>query len=201
MKRVQLISFSLVLALASWSMVCAQGLYVVPVHKGNYAPVPKTGQTSTYAMGDDGELQKGVASPTPRFTDNNNGTVTDKLTGLIWLKNVNYFVNKRTWADALSAANNLKSGDPGLTDGSTAGDWRLPNVKELQSLFDYGHLYVLPVGHPFTGQMMSLAPYWSSTTNANDTSKAWCVYFYDGLLITTYKANSSANVWCVRGGS
>jgi hypothetical protein len=202
MKRALLIYLSLILALGGWSAAFAQdGFYVIPTMKPNYAPVPKTGQTSTYATGDDGELQKGVASPTPRFTDNNNGTVADNLTGLIWLKNVNYFVNKRTWVDALSIANNLKSGDPGLTDGSKAGDWRLPNVKELQSLLDYGHLNVLPVGHPFTGQMIGLSPYWSSTINANDTNKAWYVYFIDGAVFTTYKANSSAYVWCVRGGS
>ncbi|NIO71941.1 MAG: hypothetical protein GTN71_23690, partial [Anaerolineae bacterium] len=34
------------------------------------APVPKTGQTTLYTTGDDGDLQKGVAWPTPRFTDN-----------------------------------------------------------------------------------------------------------------------------------
>ena len=48
--------------------------------------LPKTGQTTSYAAGDDGALQKGVASPNPRFTDNGNGTVTDNLTGLIWLE-------------------------------------------------------------------------------------------------------------------
>lgn len=53
------------------------------------APVPKTGLTTSYAPGDDGALQKGVAWPNPRFTDNNNGTITDNLTGLIWLKNAN----------------------------------------------------------------------------------------------------------------
>ena len=41
--------------------------------------------------GSDGDLQKGVAWPNPRFTDNANGTVTDNLTGLIWLKNANCF--------------------------------------------------------------------------------------------------------------
>src|SRR5215831_9628931 len=53
------------------------------------APVPRTGQTTSYAARDDGALQKGVALPTPRFTNNNNGTITDNLTGLIWLKNAN----------------------------------------------------------------------------------------------------------------
>ena len=36
--------------------------------------------------GQDGELQAGVAWPEPRFIDNRDGTVTDNLTGLMWLK-------------------------------------------------------------------------------------------------------------------
>ena len=96
MRRVLLISLSLVLALVGWSTVCAEdGFYVIPAMKGKYAPVPKTGQTTIYAAGDDGALQKGVAWPTPRFTDNDNGTVTDNLTGLIWMKNANAFGAKK----------------------------------------------------------------------------------------------------------
>ena len=41
------------------------------------APVEKSGQTTSYATGDDGDLEKGVAWPSPRFTDNGDGTVTD----------------------------------------------------------------------------------------------------------------------------
>ena len=61
--------------------------------------VPKTGQTTCSdesgvsrpctGTGEDGEHQKGVAWPNPRFTDNGDGTVTDNLTGLIWLKDAN----------------------------------------------------------------------------------------------------------------
>ena len=50
------------------------------------APVAKTEQTQSYAAGDDGALQKGVALPRPRFTDNGDGTVTDNKTQLVWLK-------------------------------------------------------------------------------------------------------------------
>ena len=45
--------------------------------------------------GQDGELQKGV-SVDPRFTDNADGTVTDNLTGLIWLKDVDC-LGFKTW--------------------------------------------------------------------------------------------------------
>ena len=44
----------------------------------------------------------------------------------------------RTWADAISDGNGLADGSCGLTDGSSPGNWRLPNVKEIQNLVDYG---------------------------------------------------------------
>jgi hypothetical protein len=96
--------------------------------------VEKTGQTTSYDTGDDGALERGVAWPVPRFTDNDDGTVTDNLTGLIWLKNANYLAATKTWADALIACNTLADDGTTLTDGSSAGDWRLPNIKELHSL-------------------------------------------------------------------
>ena len=95
--------------------------------------LPVTGQTTSYAIDDDGYLQMGVPWPVPRFRDNGDGTLTDNLTGLIWLKNANCFGSK-FWADALTDCSNLADGTCGLTDGSSAGDWRLPNLNELESL-------------------------------------------------------------------
>jgi hypothetical protein len=57
------------------------------------APVPKTWQTTSYGTGDDGDLRKGVAWPDPRWTDNGDGTVTDHLTGLIWLIVMDYHLH------------------------------------------------------------------------------------------------------------
>ena len=131
------------------------------------APVPKTGQRTSFGNRDDGELERGAAWPNPRFTDNGDGTVTDNLTGLIWLKNANCFETKE-WDGALAAANGLAAGNCGLTDGSVAEDWRLPNVRELQSLIHYGvHSPAIPdtagtgkwsEGDPFSGVVSSL--YW-----------------------------------------
>lgn len=164
---------------------------------GTTAAVPRTGQTSSYATGDDGDLEKGVAWPSPRFTDNGNGSVTDNLTGLIWLKNANCY-GARNWTTALADANGLNTGECGLTDGSTAGQWRLPNVKELQSLIDYGtYNPALPSGHPFSGVQTS--NYWSSATNADNTSYAWVVYLNSGYMYGGNKAGSYY-VWPVRGG-
>jgi hypothetical protein len=157
----------------------------------------KTGQTTSYATGDDGALQKGVAWPNPRFTDNSNGTVTDNLSGLIWLKNANCFGNQ-TWANALATANTLNSGECGLNDGSAEGAWRLPNIKELQSLVDFGRsIPALPSVHPFSGVQSS--NYWSSTSNAGDTSYAWGLGLGVGFVYRDGKA-FGCFVWPVRGG-
>ena len=104
----------------------------------NQAPVAKTGQTNSYGSGDDGDLQKGVDWPDPRFIDNLDGTVTDHLTGLVWLKDASRFSN-RGWNPALNACNNLAEDGVDLTDGSVAGDWRLPNSKELRRLIDFSN--------------------------------------------------------------
>ena len=145
--------------------VCAGTVVCVGVPSA----VPKTGQTGCFILapddefvctgsGEDGEYQKGV-SVSPRFTDNGDGTVTDDLTGLIWLKNANCY-GDQNWFAALSNANNLSSGACGLTDGSVAGAWRLPNVRELHSLIDFGALNpALPAAHPFVAVQNSGCAY------------------------------------------
>jgi hypothetical protein len=171
------------------------------------APVPKTGQILCYdtdgntrdcaGTREDGEYQKGVALPDPRFTDNGDGTVTDKLTGLIWLKNANCFTS-RTWEQALSECGALANGACGLSDGSIPGEWRLPHYKELFSLADpVNHSPALPSGHPFTNVQTS--SYWSSTTYSSDTSAAWLMYMNLGSVSYTFKTSYNF-VWPVRGG-
>ena len=164
---------------------------------GSVIQLPKTGQTTSYASGDDGDLQRGVAWPDPRFTDNGNGTVTDNLTGLIWLKNANCF-GGQAWVTALTSANTLASGACGLTDGSAAGQWRLPNRNELMSLVDRSQYNpVLPSGHPFT--FVQSNNYWSGSTYAINTILAWYVYMVGGYVNVISKG-SSLYVWPVRAG-
>jgi hypothetical protein len=165
------------------------------------APVPKTGQTESYASGDDGDLQKGVQWPDPRFTDNGDGTVTDHLTSLIWLKNANCF-GDLDWDGALDASNNLADGQCGLSDGSSPRDWRLPNVRELYSLIDHGNSFpALPSGHPFTGVMFGFNDfYWASTTLAGSHDDAWNVRMTIGS-VNAFIKGSNSHVWPVRGGN
>jgi hypothetical protein len=201
------------------------------VDGSNATRVPKTGQTECWetdgtldadcseasSTGQDGDLQKGVlpaVSPSDgvygsytvygwagiRFTDNLDGTVTDNLTGLIWLKNANCF-GPRSWANALSDSNGLANGSCSLTDSSSAGDWRLPNINELHSLVDPTLSNpALPAGHPFTGVQSSY--YWSSSTYAGYTGLAWLVLMSNGLVNTTSKSYSPIYyVWPVRSGN
>lgn len=49
------------------------------------APAISTGQTVSYAAGDDGDYQLGVTAVDQRFLDNGDGTFDDTLTGLTWL--------------------------------------------------------------------------------------------------------------------
>jgi len=160
--------------------------YIKYLFQGAVIDLPRTGQTTCYEPGDDGDLQMGVAWPGPRFTDNSNGTITDNLTGLIWLKDSTRF-GQRTWADALSDCNNLAHDGINLTDGSSAGDWRLPNRKELGSLVNYEAGWVSDWlnGQGFTG--LGYENYWSSTTDASSTTSAWYVYMYSGAVKPTSK--------------
>ena len=162
------------------------------------APVPKTGQKASYATGDDGDLEKGVAWPDPRFTDNGDGTVTDNLTGLIWVKNADCF-GKRNWYNAISDANGLANGQCGLTDGSEAGDWRLPNIKELFSLVDVGRYGpALPLGHPFNN--VQLYTYCSSSAGIISDQHWYVNMFSGGMLENGSKDFTDYYVWPVRGG-
>jgi len=70
---------------------------------------------------------RGSAYGKNNFVDNRDGTVTDRSTGLTWMKNDSG--KPMNWQQALKYADNLKL--------SGHNDWRLPNVKELQSIVDY----------------------------------------------------------------
>lgn len=171
-------------------------LNCTPVTVGPPAPVAKTGQTVSLQLGDDGDLEKGVASPNPRFRDNGNGTITDFLTGLIWLKNTDCLVFY-FWSAALSAASTIANGYCGLSDGSVPGDWRLPNARELHSLVDFGNINpAAPVGNPFSdGLCCYLA--WTSTISS---TSPWVVDFANGSLFSGGGAFGPRSV-LVRGGS
>jgi hypothetical protein len=186
-----------------------QGVNFTALRYGDkLASLPRTGAATSYAPGDDAASAKGVAWPGARFTDNGNGTVTDRLTGLVWLRNAGCFAAS-SWSAALDQASKLASGACGLSDGSSAGQWRMPNVNELESLVDVSRSApALPAGAQFSNVATSAA-YWSSTTYMAGTASAMAIRFTDGRWINgdpgdgDYKNVKTASnmLWAVRSGS
>jgi hypothetical protein len=138
-----------------------------------------------------------------RFIDNQDGTVTDSLTQLVWLKNANCF-GMTDWNRAARTVNGLKDGDCGpnpvftLSDGSSAGDWRLPTMGELCSLIDFGRRSpALPEGHLFAN--IPSGYHWSATTLDSHAGLAWIVYFESGTTCYDDINNRAGHVWPVRG--
>src|SRR5229473_772270 len=89
------------------------------------SPTPSAGIPFASAAGPCGDKSK-------RYADCGNGTVTDTMTGLIWLKQSDC-LPASNWEGAKKAAAALKDGDCMLKDGSSPGDWRLPTEKEWEA--------------------------------------------------------------------
>ena len=156
--------------------------------------LPKTGQTISHSDYDDGDLEKGYPTKGPRFTDNGDGTVTDNATGLMWVKeslgagcnNGNVI----TWFAALTWVN-------GLTFAGYS-DWRMPNIKELPSIINYGLRYPA-VDTVFFPECKS-AEYWSSTTSIVYSLFAWTINFSLGEFSGAFKTSAKL-IRPVRGGA
>ena len=119
------------------------------------------------------------------YTDNLNGSITDNRIHLVWQKIPNS--NPMSWEAALQYAESLILGND--------SNWRLPNIKELQSLNDES--YINPSVNPSFFNNVGVRKYWSSTTQQNQLANAW--YWNTQYGITTYDAKSSNNfVICVR---
>jgi hypothetical protein len=132
---------------------------------GAAVELPRTGQTTEYTTGDDGDLQHGIVWPNPRFYVNAEGTIVDALTGLVWDAKANRIGG--TWDQVLDDVAGLE-----LYGWS---DWRVPNRVEMMSLLNLGQAdttaWLTSTG--FTDVQAGL--YWTSTTWAGNTGSAWCV--------------------------
>jgi len=168
---------------------------------------PATGQTTCWdgsgnvipcaGTGQDGDLRKGAPLA---YVDNGNGTVTDKNTGLVWEKlsvdrSVHDVGNVYTWDQAFSVhVATLNS-----TNFAGHNDWRVPNVRELQSIVNYQN-FNPPVSPAFNNNCSlgctvttcsctaNSGVYWSSTTVARTPTNAWLVEFVDGFVSNTGKS-------------
>jgi len=219
MKKLTFISVLIVVIGICFTVNAFADFYVITVKDDSFKVtstiVPRTGQSKCWdasgetdcaGTGQDGEYHMGsipIFEPNvtgndytvpnwagERFTDNNDGTITDRLTGLVWHKNANS-AGQTDWASALNYCNNLTTG--GYTD------WRLPNLNELRSLYDPNAESnpTLPDGNPFTE--VQVEEYWSSTTYESNPNNAWDLYMNDGYVEFQNKG-ASYYVWPVRGG-
>ncbi len=186
---------------------------------GSSAAVPETGQTTQYdtntPQADDGGTDPpGSALPTPRFTDNGDGSVTDNLTGLIWLQNADCAATTAAWQSALDYVVELNdtatmnTNSCGYTGSQT--DWRLPTMRELHSLVHVGYTgpalsndagnakWANDTSSSFTNVKSNY--YWSSTSYSDGTALAWRVAMSYGYVGNGHKTTADYYVWPVRGG-
>jgi hypothetical protein len=131
--------------------------------------LPRTGQTASYATGDDGDLKAGVPWPAQRFTSGTGvevDCITDNLTGLMWAKTSLASAN---WGSALSTTNS----------SSLCGhdDWRMPNINELESLVHAGETSTAAWLNSQGFTSLAGAFYWTSTTRMDslETDQAYVI--------------------------
>ena len=192
-------------------------VWPVRMHITGRIKLPKTGQSSCYNNEgeiiscentlQDGNIQSGVTWPTPRFIDNNDGTVSDKLTGLMWTRETSlvmdtehlvpdYFYLPVTWDEAL---NFIEGMNAGIHRNWGYTDWRLPNKNELMSVHFFDIINeTAPPDFAFVFSLWN-APHFSSTTAPNDENKVWIVHPGQGARLID--KNEKSWVWAVRGST
>lgn len=138
------------------------------------------------AVGASGTPSADARAPVGRFTVAG-GTVTDNKTKLVWQQATPQ--GMYSWSEAKTYC---ASGGPGLAGVG----WRLPTVRELQTLVDPSQM-----GDPRIDLMAfpntPSAGFWSSSPVAGAPSLAWLVNFYDGFA-SKYDTTTGVDVRCVR---
>ena len=130
---------------------------------------------------------RGPRLPGPALRDNGDGTVTDLSTGLMWQRTE---TRPMTWQQALAFCEDLE----------LAGhrDWRLPSIRELQSLVVAGPREPAIDANAFPG--CRPGPYWSSTTRSERPAFAWVMDFATGREFDNGYKTRLYPVRAVRGG-
>ncbi|MBF0565196.1 MAG: DUF1566 domain-containing protein [Nitrospirae bacterium] len=190
-------------------------VFIALVSFGSYAMastinLPRTGQTTCYdengnkldcaGTGQDGDVKAGVVWPNPRFTLNGDLTITDKLTGLVWAGNAgtptvgSCVGGEMVWKKALDYVACLNA-----AKYLGHGDWRLPNINELESLVNAGQSN--PGQWLGTQGFTDVKPflYWSSTTVAGLPAVARAFYMLESYMAGVGKSNGN-EFWPVRAG-
>jgi len=138
-----------------------------------------------------------VAGPWPddrqirdRFVIENH-TAWDRFTKRIWLLSAEATKRPVKWEKAFELIYELNAQNAG-----GQSDWRLPNIRELESLVDMSrHSPALPADHPFD---YIAEGYWSATTSVYEKRYAWVLYPRDGAVGVGYKPLPEFCIWAVR---
>jgi hypothetical protein len=130
----------------------------------------------------------GAAAPANRYVVSA-GTVYDTKTKLTWQQTPTTTMYQ--WNDAIAYC---ASASVSAALGGTG--WRLPTIKELQTLIDFTQATNPMIDHTaFPGT--ASGGWWSSTPATASSSEAWAVFFYGGDTGTIERVYGSA-VRCVR---
>ncbi len=196
----------------SWGWYTGHYHYIddIVIQQGGVIDLPRTGQTTCYdsagavilcaGTGQDGEIKAGVAWPSPRFTDNGDGTITDILTGLMWTQDGNTPgpiacspATTKTWQGALDYVACLNTNSYlGYTD------WRLPNVNELESLINAEQSNTVDWLNTQGFSNVQSYFYWSSTSGVFNS--VYAVHMWDGETSRKGRSDYVIYVWPVRSG-
>lgn len=112
------------------------------------------------------------------FKDNNNGTISDLSTGLMWQKEDSS--KSMNWQEALEYAQEKnKENYLGFSD------WRVPNAKELQSLVDYNR-------SPQKTNSAAISPLFNVSTITNELGKKDYPFYWTSTTHKNAERNSFA---------
>jgi len=164
----------------------------------------RTGQTTSYRTGDDGDLEMGIGTSFSALSDNNifgtnkrftdelgteiytNKFVLDHSTGLMWYTNV---TTTTQWNNAIDAAEASTQG--------TFTDWFIPNMNQLITICNFSIatnslLNYSPFNIPITSASDRI---WTSTTFANATANAYTLQT-NATFAGTGKSTSQSYIIC-----
>jgi hypothetical protein len=136
---------------------------------------------------DPDEVAAGAPHP-PSYTDNEDGTITDNVTSLMWQR---VFQAADTVAEAQSACQTLTLG------GHT--DWRMPSLIELVSLADFARFQPTIDDTVFPG-MYESRHFWSIDQPGAGSTNHYTFDFYVGLIFPDAPEGTifSPSIRCVR---
>ena len=117
------------------------------------------------------------------FSDNNDGTITDKATALMWAKEDSK--TGMNWEQALAWAQTKNS-----ENYCGHNDWRLPNAKELQSIVDYTR-------SPGSTNSASINALFSCSTITNEAGYTDWPWFWTSTTHKSYDGTNYGGSWAV----